>query len=298
MRESSGATAQERTTPWLWRTTWARLAEFPALTAVGLLGMGLGAFCLLLAVVLGVEIPPEGNLVDTATFNGSVGFFILTMVMLATEVRWTPKGRRWWSTLLVVFAVYSFGIETIQALRGLDPRFSRVAGPTDQLLGGVFFLVALGILMCFVPLALKYFRQPVSPLTAAVRYAAAASFVAFGVGIVMSVATLGRHVPEAGNLLVLHAAGFHGLQAIPLVALVLGWAGTPGPLALRRVHVAGTAWLAACLAVGWQSGSGRAVTTLSPALALAALALLAFALVVLFAVRELVRSNAALTNRT
>jgi hypothetical protein len=86
----------------------------------------------------------------------------------------------------------------------------------------------------------------------------------------------GRVVPDAGNLLVLHAAGFHGLQAGPIVALLLRWAHTAVSVARRWVHLAGLVWLGACLAIAWQSGSGRAIVELSVSTAAAALCLLAF----------------------
>ena len=47
---------------------------------------------------------------------------------------------------MVGMIVYAYSIETVQAFRGLDPRFSNVAGPVDQALGGVFFLSAVGIM--------------------------------------------------------------------------------------------------------------------------------------------------------
>jgi hypothetical protein len=84
----------------------------------------------------------------------------------------------------------------------------------------------------------------------------------------------GRVVGEAGNLLPLHAAGFHAVQAVPLVALMLAWSRVPADAARRWVHVAGAAWAAACLAVWWQTALGRPVTDLATAAGLAAVVLL------------------------
>ena len=209
-----------------------------ALTGIGLLGVALGALCMAGAMVGGDAVPPEGSLTETATFNGSLGIFVLTLALLVPGVEWTRRGRRSWVRLMAGAMVYAYGIETVQAIRGLDPRFSRVAGPVDQALGGVFFLDAVFIMGLFVVLAAKYFRASSAPLVVAVRYGSVACFIAFGVGIVMS-AINGRQVGDEGNLLVLHAAGFHGLQAVPLVALLFEWAkadrSTSGPL----VHLAG-----------------------------------------------------------
>lgn len=49
------------------------LAWSRPLTAMGVLSLILGAVCLAAVALLGVEVAPEGNLVETGTFNGSVG---------------------------------------------------------------------------------------------------------------------------------------------------------------------------------------------------------------------------------
>lgn len=263
-----------------------QLARSPVLTGLGLLGLALAALCIAAGLVGGFAIPPEGDLYETATFDGALGIFVLTLAVLASGVRWSRTGRKVWAWFLVAFVGYSYAIETLQAFRGLDPRFSAVGTPADRIAGGVFFLVALGIMACFIVLAVKYLRSRGTAVNLAVMYGAAASLVAFGVGIWMSIVTQGRHVPEAGNLLLLHAAGFHGLQAVPLLALFLRWGGTAEPTARRRIHLAGLCWLGACLAIAWQSGSGRAVLETGPAPAAAAFLLLGWATVGVIAVRS------------
>ena len=78
----------------------------------------------------------------------------------------------------------------------------------------------------------------------------------------------GRAVAPEGSVLPLHAAGFHAVQAIPLVALLLAWSSVPIEMARRWVHVAGGAWAAACIAVWWHTALGRGVTSLEGAGAL------------------------------
>ena len=226
-----------------------RLAGWPAVAALGFLGIGLGAVCMVVALVRGVEVPPEGNLFETATFDGAVGLFILTLALLASGVTWSRSGRQLWVGTLVTAILYAYGIETVQAFRGLDPRFSRVAGPLDEIAGGVFLFTALVVMGCFIIVAVKYVRAPMTPVTVAVRYGSVASLLGFGVGLWMGMVYQGRYVPEAGNLLFVHAVGFHGLQAVPLLALMLGWAHTPERVARRRVHIAGLCWLGACIAI-------------------------------------------------
>lgn len=275
----------ERLRPVL-RELRARFARWPVVTGLGLTGVGLGAVCMMALLVRGARVPPEGNLYETATFDGAVGIFFLTLAVLASGVDWTRVGRRVWVGILVPVTLYSYGIETVQAFRGLDPRFSRVAGPIDQIAGGIFFLAALVIMVCFIVVAAKYFRASATPVSVAVRYGSLAALLAFGVGIWMSVVTQGRQVPEAGNLLFLHAAGFHGLQAVPLVGLLLAWARAPEALARRRVHLAGLCWLGACTAIAWQSGSGRPVLEVAPATLAAAVLLHGWLAIAAIALRD------------
>jgi hypothetical protein len=236
-----------------------QLAWSPTVTAMGVIGLALAGVCAVAAALRGAEIPPEGNLLETASFDGAVGFFLLTLVVLAASAHWTPRGRRRWVAWLAGLAAYSYTIETVQAFRGVDPRFSQVAGAPSQILGGVFFVVAVGVMVCFIVIAVKYFRAEPTPVVVGVRYGSLASLLAFGVGIWMSLVSQGRVQAPEGNLLYLHAAGFHGLQVIPLVALFLEWAGQREAVVRNRVHAAGLLWLGGCAAIAWQSGTGHAI---------------------------------------
>ena len=271
-----------------------RLAQWPALTAIGLLGITLAAICGTIALIRGPEIPPEGSLIDTGSFNSAVGFFSLTVAVLASGVRWRERGRRIWVRVLVVTTVYGYAVETIQAFRGLDPRFSRVAGPVDLVVGYVFGGTAVMIAICFTGLGIKYFRAIATPVVLAVRYGVVAAWVAFGVGITMSVVQ-GRHLGEHGNLLFVHAAGFHGLQFIPAVALLHQWSSSDPWTTRRFVHVAGIAWLGACLGLAWQSGSGHAISDVTPAGIFVTLCLVVFASVLMIAAWTWARATAPIT---
>ncbi len=90
-----------------------------------LLGVTLGALCIGGVITRGNLAPPEGSLIETATFNGSIGMFVLTLAALLPGVGWTRRGVAAGRVLMVGAIVYAYGIETIQAFRGLDPRFSR-----------------------------------------------------------------------------------------------------------------------------------------------------------------------------
>lgn len=246
--------------------------EERALFRTALAGIVLGTLLFIHIAVNGRVVPPEGDLFKAATFDIAVGIYLLTVTLLLPFAGFSPRARAVWRWLTVAFATYGYTLETAQMMRGLDPRFTRAGGPTDQLLGGVFFLVALGLLVLFVVLALRFFSARTAIggtlFLLGVRYACAAALFAHGVGLWMSL-NQGPRIGAGGNLLPLHAAGFHGLQAVPLVALLFAWSQTPTEAARRWVHAAGLSWLGACVGIAWQTGAGRPVSEPAAATALA-----------------------------
>ncbi len=78
-----------------------------------------------------------------------------------------------------------------------------------------------------------------------------------------------------------------------MLALLAGWASISGPLVRRRVHLVGSLWLGACLALAWQSGMGRPVVELSVATAIAAACLLTWFLFTALAARDWLGSDAS-----
>jgi hypothetical protein len=251
------------------RRGWGRLLETRALTVTGFVGIALGLICLAVMVARGgAPIPPEGDLSKPATFNIAVGIYILTIALLLPSAGFSERGRKRWVGWNVGLFAYAYIIETGQVFRGLDPRFSKHGTPWDQIAGGVFFLTALGVMVLFIIMALKFFRRgradADSPMILAIRYGTAAAIGAFTAGIWMSLIG-GRTTGAAGNILPLHALGFHGLQAVPLIALLLLWSGYGSHETKKWVHVTGIVWVAACAAVAWQTIAGRAVSEISAA---------------------------------
>lgn len=269
------------------RRGWRRLMETRALTVMGFVGIVLGLICLaVMAARGGVPIPPEGDLSKPATFNIAVGIYILTITLLLPSAGFSERGRKRWVWWNVGLFAYAYIIETVQVFRGLDPRFSRHGTPLDQMAGGVFFLTALGVMVLFIIMAVKFFRRgrpdADSPIILAIRYGSAAALGAFTAGIWMSVIQ-GRTTGAAGNILPLHALGFHGLQAVPLIALLLLWSGYGSGETRKWVHATGIVWVAACAAVAWQTIAGRSVSEMSAATLATGLLLAVWAGVGLFA---------------
>lgn len=250
---------------------------------LGILGLALAFACSAFALLYGFRIPPEGDLTKPISFDGAVGIYLLTIAVYVPFADFSERGRRRWMAWLIGLIPYAFGVETIQQLRGLDPRFSRYAGPIDNIAGLLFFLAALALIVNFVILAAKLMTAKRGGLILlGLRYACASTLIAFGAGLWMS-AIQGRLQSPAGNILPLHALGFHGLQAIPLVAWFLSRSTESEARARQWVHLAGLTWIAGCLMVAWQTAVGQPLTQLSPAVLLAVLLFAVWTAAMLFA---------------
>jgi hypothetical protein len=236
-----------------------------ALTLIALLGFALAGVTALVAAIHGDWLlEPEGRLKEALRFDLAIGIYTLTLALLLPLAGMSPAGQRRWRGWAIGLTIFAYLMENVQSWRGLDPRFSKVAGPVDQILGGVFFAQAIGILILFVVLTSRFFRDDVlpdhPPLRSALRFGALAANLAFFVGILMS-GLGGRAINSTGDLIAIHAAGFHGLQAVPLVALLLGWSRLPQEVAMRWVRFAGAGWLLFCFALLLQALMGVPTTS-------------------------------------
>jgi hypothetical protein len=235
------------------------VAREPGLCAVGAGGIVIALLCLVGVAFEGRFVPPEGKLLDAATFTFGVGLFTLTIALLLPLAGYSPPARRRWRRGYYLFAVYGLVLEALQAFRGLDPRFTEVGDPIDEIAGAVFGVTAGITTVLFALLGLQFFRARVlwdrPVLRLGIRYGVAAVAISFGIGIVMSVNS-GREIGDDGNLLLAHGLGVHGIQTLPLVALLVESAAAvarPRPW----VHIAGVGWLTASCAALVQAALGR-----------------------------------------
>jgi hypothetical protein len=267
-----------------------------ALTATALLGIVLAIGCAAAIGIRGGElVGAEGHLRKAMSFDVAVGIYLLTLVMLLPLARFSRRGLTAWRATLVSLSLFVLVVETVQIARGIDPRFTRVGSAADQMGGGLMFLAAIGMIVTFAVLAWKILARRMDgadgPLLLSLRYAGLATFGGFAAGFWMS-AVQGSSAAPAGNILPLHALGFHALQALPAVAILLAWAGVRPDGARPWIHAAGAAWLAACAAVAWHTAQGRPPLELSAANAAAAGALAAWAVVAVLALRVWLRTGA------
>ena len=233
---------------------------------LGIAGVTLAALTGGIALAHGTIILPEGDLTKSMSFDAAVGIYVLTLALFLPMAEFTASGRRRWIRTVVGLTVYGYAVETIQVLRGIDPRFTRVGGPVDQIAGALFGISALGVMTMFIVLAVKLWRRPLTGpnllFLLAVRYASIVTMMGFFAGFWMG-ALQGRHVGSSGNILPLHALCFHAIQAVPLVALFLSRSNLPDSQSRFWIHVAGLTWLGTCIAVAWQTAAGQPVTQIS-----------------------------------
>jgi len=247
------------------RLLMAAFAKERAMFRSGVLGIFLGIVGLIVMVIHGPIIEPEGLLKKAISFDIAMGVYVLTLLLFMPLARFSERGLRSWRGWHVGLVMFAYCLENIQIARGLDPRFTTHGSPLDQILGGVFFLEANGLVVLFIILAVKIFRNKTTAnplLLMAARYAFAVTLIAFAAGEWMSFAG-GPGSGAAGNILALHAVAFHGLQAVPLLALFLSWAGESQKQGRRWVQIAGLMWFAACIVIGLQTYLGQSLFELS-----------------------------------
>ena len=269
--------------------------------ACGLLAFLLAGVCLGIAVAGGSwHIRPEGRLLEAVKFEIGVGIYFLTLALLVPFAGMTERGRRRWVAWTVGNALYFVPIEAVQAIRGLDPRFTTAGSDLDRAAGAVFGLTAIVTIVLFAILVRRFFGRGLIPdqpaLRLGIRYAVAAITFAFGSGIAMSLMQT-RVVMGSGTLMPIHAAGFHGIQAVPIVPLLLAWSPWSRSTQHRLTHAAGLAWLALCSGLFWQAMAGMPAPALSAASALAAAGFGAWVICFVVAMAEYARRKEPVDGR-
>jgi hypothetical protein len=283
------------------RTLWALWRRETALTGCAALAFALAGVCLLVAAARGSwSVPPEGRLLEAAKFEVGVGIYFLTLALLVPLSGMTARARRRWIRASAVVAVYFVLVETVQAVRGFDPRFTAAGTPLDQAAGAMFGVSALLLTILFMILARRFYRHDVlaehPPLRSAIRYGIAATLFAFGAGIVMTMLRT-RLVAGTGSLMPVHAAGFHGLQALPLVALLAGRSTSGGTRPVPLTHLAGLAWLVLCASLLLQALEGAPLLSMRASTVAAAIALLVWLSCVVVGARAWRRRRDAFRSR-
>lgn len=252
------------------------------LIIVSALGFLLAFGCGLYIFMKGAVILPEGNVESAFSFNAAVAIFILSVAALMPVSGLNRQARaklRWGFTISVLI---SYGIETVQHFRGINPRFSQAGSMADMIFGIFFGLTSFILVVVTVILAFSFFsrsllnKRPL--LVLGIRYAFVSTMIAFAAGIIMIILQ-GRYVGHEGNFIVIHGIGFHALQTLTLLGWLQERTQRDEAEAQRLVHIGSIAWLMAVIAIGVQTILGRNVFELSVWPIISALALLTWVLI-------------------
>ena len=232
----------------------------------GLLGFLLAAICGVWVLLYGGPVAPDGDVMKAFSFNAALGIFLLSTaaIMPFTALGKTSRAIFRWSYILL--ALYSYGAETMQNFRGVDPRFVKDGTPFDDWVGDIFTFVALFLVLFYSFAAIPFFRAKAyrlrPELVAGIRYAMIAIMLSFAAGIWISINN-GRFVGPHGNIIWLHGLGFHALQVVPLIAWLSERSSFAVAVRKRIIHLTGIAYLIGLVGIGWQTYLGAPVQELS-----------------------------------
>ncbi|WP_026701931.1 hypothetical protein [Salibacterium aidingense] len=238
--------------------------EEKKLTAAGVTGLVLAAGLALYMLWFDTVILPEGDVGRAFSFDAAVGLFVLTIAILLPFAGMNTGSRKKVRGLLFYSTLLSYGIETIQHLRGINPRFTEAGSVFDSIIGAFFGVITLVIITATIWITAAFFRKKETyshqPFVTSIRYAFLSVLAANAAGLWMIVIQ-GSHTGETGNIIVLHGLGYHALQTLPLTGFLLLHSHR-SPVRLHRlVHIGGISWMAALFLIFIQTVTGRSVFT-------------------------------------
>ncbi|TQK74217.1 hypothetical protein FB479_102860 [Brevibacillus sp. AG162] len=236
------------------------------LVYTGMLGFLLAAICAIWVMLHGGPVAPNGDVSKAFSFNAALGIFLLSTAAIIPLSALGTRSRAFFRWSYILLALYSYGAETVQNFRGVDPRFVKNGTPFDVAVGSIFTFVALLLVLFYVFIAIQFFRRKAyslhPELAVGIRYAMIAIMLSFAAGLWISFND-GRVVGQQGNIIWLHGIGFHALQAVPFVAWLAERKKHVSTGRTGFIHLTGIAYLLGLAAIGWQTYLGRAVMEMS-----------------------------------
>lgn len=232
------------------------------LVIMSLIGFILSAGIAIYILQNGEVILPEGNVKDAFSFNAAIAMFILSLAAILPLSGLSARKRKTVRWLMIAATLYSYGIETIQNFRGLNPRFSREGSIIDTIGGMLFGVVSLIIVILGLLLLVQFFRlkkpfhRPL--LIMGIRYAFLSVLVANIAGIWM-ILLQDRFTGDSGNLIVLHGISFHAMQTLIVPCWLLERVQLKEHSKKMLLHVGSIAWMVAIMMIGIQTALGRSV---------------------------------------
>ncbi|MBV6713238.1 hypothetical protein [Paenibacillus chitinolyticus] len=233
----------------------------------GLAGLVLAAFMAVYMTLYGSRVLPEGNVESAFSFNAALGVFILSIAAILPLAGMGSRPRKVFRWLLAFTAGAAYLLESVQHLRGINPRFTQAGSAVDHIAGITFGLDSMLLIVLIVWLAAAFFRKSVlaeRPLVIlGIRYGFLSTMAAVAAGIGMIVLQ-SRFTGSSGNLIVLHGLGFHAVQTLPLLGWLLEKSDDAQSRKVMLVHAGSLGWMLAVAGIGFQTASGMSVAELSP----------------------------------
>lgn len=122
------------------------------LVLTGLLGFLLAAICGVWVLLHGGPVSPDGDVMKAFSFNAALGLFLLSTAAIMPFTALGKISREIFRWSYIFLALYSYGAETVQNFRGIDPRFVKGGTPFDDWVGDVFTFVALFLVLFYLRL--------------------------------------------------------------------------------------------------------------------------------------------------
>lgn len=247
-------------------------------------GILLGFIGMIGYLIQGNFIPPEGLWTKAITFNLGIGIFTLTTAVVMPWIKLTKVQRKRFHYTLIPSIWVGYAIETIQNARGFDPRFTKVGSIWDQLAGMVFGFICLLITVCLVYVLIRLWKdhKRADGFNLSLRYGFLSNLLGVLSGVWM-ILLQGRMTGEGVDIMLLHFIGFHGYQAVPIIAWLLKPVDGSIPHPRRMIHLGGLAWMALYLFLLFQFAFGYSVFDLTVYSLLALSSLILYLVAVMFA---------------
>ncbi|WP_433826455.1 hypothetical protein ACQP2E_30860 [Actinoplanes sp. CA-015351] len=235
-----------------------------------------------LAIVAGIGIFTDPRILTGVPIWLKPFKFAVSFVVYAWTLAWMlailPKRSRageWAGVVIVGVAVIELTIIVFQVIRGRTSHYN-VATPLDAILWSAMGTSIMVLFFAHVVIAVAALRQRIAdrPAAFAIRLGLLISLLGMALGFLMTSQTgvggaIGAHavgVPDGGpsmpltgwsttggDLRIGHFIGLHALQALPIIAYLLGRSRLAGKVRARLVLIAGGAYTVLVLLLTWQA---------------------------------------------
>ena len=215
-------------------------------------------------------------------FTVSFVLYGVTVAWLLSLLRRRSRVAEWTATVIVALGVVEMAIIVGQVLRGTTSHFN-VTSPLNAMLWMLMGVAIMVLSVAHLVLAVAVLRQPIADragryaiglglglallgmLVAIPMVIAGDGSAAEGIAGAHSVGVVdgGPGLPlvgwssTGGDLRIGHFVGLHGMQVLPIVAVLLGRGRLDGSTRARLVVVAGGAYAGLTLLLTWQALRGQ-----------------------------------------